>query len=95
MLFRSTLVASNIRDTAGNRIDLPGNTFTFTSSEECVVLEFTRIVSRSGAVTVEWTGGGTLQIAPSVFGPWQDVPRASSPHKFEPAARQQFMRLRK
>lgn len=90
-----TLVASNVRDTAGNRIDVPGNAFTFTSSEECVTLEFTRIVSRSGAVTVEWTGGGTLQVAPSVYGPWQDVPRASTPHKFEPAARQQFMRLRK
>ncbi len=90
-----TLVAQKIRDTRGNSIGEPGNAYTFTSSEECVTLEFTRIVSRSGAVTVEWTGGGTLQIAPSAFGPWQDVPRASTPLKFEPTARQQYMRLRK
>lgn len=31
-----------------------------------------------GSMTLEWTGGGTLQAAPAVTGPWQDVPGASA-----------------
>jgi len=35
-----------------------------------------------GTVTVEWTGGGTLQSASNVLGPWSDIPGATSPFTF-------------
>jgi hypothetical protein len=40
-------------------------------------------VSDTGSITIEWTGGGTLQAAPSLTGPWQDV-SATSPYTFTP-----------
>ena len=32
-------------------------------------------------VVVTWPGGGTLQSAPTVLGPWADIPIAISPYK--------------
>jgi hypothetical protein len=32
-------------------------------------------------VVVTWPGGGTLQSAPTVLGPWADIPAAISPYK--------------
>jgi hypothetical protein len=39
-----------------------------------------------GSITLEWTGGGTLQAAASITGPWQGVPGAASPYKVTPTA---------
>jgi hypothetical protein len=38
-----------------------------------------------GSVTVTWKGGGTLQAATAVTGPWEDVVGATSPYTFSPA----------
>ncbi|MBX3746649.1 MAG: hypothetical protein KF833_15175 [Verrucomicrobiae bacterium] len=46
-----------------------------------------------GSVTVEWTGGGTLQAAPAVTGPWTNVPEASSPHTVTAASGMSFLRI--
>jgi len=48
-----------------------------------------------GTVTLEWTGGGALEAAPSVTGPWSAVSGASSPYKFSPSQAQLFGRIKK
>jgi len=58
--------------------------------------KITRIVENAdGTITVEWTGGGTLQAATSIVGPWQDVTGASSPYTFTPEAPIMFGRIRR
>jgi hypothetical protein len=60
--------------------------------------EFTRMVlNPNGTVTIEWTGGGTLQAGPSITGPWSDVAGATSPFTLtpDPAVGQLFGRIRK
>ncbi|MBK9140451.1 MAG: hypothetical protein IPM17_17110 [Verrucomicrobia bacterium] len=58
--------------------------------------QFTSIrQNANGTITIEWTGGGTLQAAPAVTGPWQDVPGATSPFTFTPDQPAQFGRIRK
>jgi hypothetical protein len=47
-----------------------------------------------GSITIEWTGGGTLQAAPAVTGPWTDVPGAASPYTFTPSQAILFGRIR-
>jgi len=49
----------------------------------------------NGTITVEWSGGGTLQAAPTVTGPWLDVTGATSPYVVTPDQPQTFARLRK
>ncbi len=51
--------------------------------------------NENGTITVEWTGGGVLQAAPSVTGPWQDVPGATSPYTFTPSEAMLFGRIRR
>lgn len=46
-------------------------------------------------ITIEWSGGGTLQAAPSVTGPWVDVTGATSPFTFTPTEQMQFGRIRR
>lgn len=95
---RYTLVASNIRALAdGSLIAPPGDSYTFWSSaKDCEVLRFTKVArNRDGTITLEWSGVGTLQIAPTVFGRWQDVSNATSPHMLKPSERQLFVRLRR
>ncbi|MBL9136391.1 MAG: hypothetical protein JNK85_11010 [Verrucomicrobiales bacterium] len=48
----------------------------------------------NGSITITWTGGGTLQAAPAVTGPWQDVAGATSPYTFTPTAQMLFGRLK-
>jgi len=45
----------------------------------------------NGSITITWTGGGTLQSAASVTGPWQDVAGATSPFTLTPAAGQNIL----
>ncbi len=48
-----------------------------------------------GTVTLEWTGGGTLQTAPSVLGPWSDVAGAAPPYTAWPTGAMLFARTRR
>lgn len=51
-----------------------------------VAPKFTLITRNAdGTVTVSWKGGGTLQSAADINGPWQDVPGATSPYTLNPA----------
>lgn len=47
----------------------------------------------NGQVNVSWTGGGTLQSAASVSGPWTAVSNPTNPFKVTPSGGQQFYRL--
>lgn len=57
--------------------------------------KFTKIAKNAdGSITLEWSGGGALEAAGSITGPWQAVPGATSPYKLTPTAAQQFGRIR-
>jgi hypothetical protein len=53
------------------------------------------VKNADGSLTITWTGGGTLQAAPAVTGPWQDVTGATSPYKLTPSAAMLYGRIRK
>ncbi len=48
----------------------------------------------NGSITVHWTGGGTLQSAPGVTGPWTDIPGAASPAVLTATGSQIYGRVR-
>ena len=57
--------------------------------------EFTSIQKNAnGSVTIEWIGGGTLQAAPTLTGPWENVAGATSPYTFTPDQASLFGRIR-
>ena len=57
---------------------------------------FTSIAKKpDGSITIEWTGGGTLQAGATVTGPWQDVAGATSPYNFKPTLAALFGRIKK
>jgi len=57
--------------------------------------EFSSVVKNTdGTITATWTGGGTLQAATVVTGPYVDVPGAASPYTFTPTAPAMFSRIR-
>ncbi len=41
-------------------------------------------LNANGTFTLEWTGGGTLQAAPTITGPWAPIAGATSPFTFTP-----------
>ncbi len=47
-----------------------------------------------GSITIEWTGGGTLQAGTAVTGPWQDVAGGTSPYTFKPTTAALFGRIK-
>ncbi len=53
------------------------------------------VKNANGTITVTWSGGGTLQAAPTVLGPWQDVTGATSPYTFTPSEQMLFGRIRR
>lgn len=53
------------------------------------------VKNTNGSVTLTWTGGGTLQTATAVTGPWSDVPGATSPYTFTPPQAVVFGRIRR
>jgi ribosomal protein L31 len=55
---------------------------------------FTAISQSGGMVTFEWSGGGSLERADSVSGPWTAVPNASSPFTTPASGASGFFRLR-
>jgi hypothetical protein len=57
--------------------------------------KFTAITKNSdGSITIQWTGGGTLQTASAVTGPWQDVTGATSPYNLKTTSALSFERLK-
>jgi len=50
--------------------------------------------NRDGTITIRWSGGGTLEAAAAVNGPWQDVTGATSPYTFTPTGAMLFARIR-
>ena len=61
------------------------------SSEPAKFTGITR--NANGSLTITWTGGGKLQAAPSLSGPWTDVGGAASPFTVTPSADAQFARI--
>ena len=51
--------------------------------------------SADGKIIVTWEGGGTLQAAGSITGPWQDVTGATSPYTLTPSSNMMFGRIKK
>ena len=41
-------------------------------------------LNANGTLTLEWTGGGVLQAAPTINGPWAPIAGATSPFTFTP-----------
>jgi len=52
------------------------------------------VKNANGSITITWEGGGTLQAAESVLGPWQDV-TSSSPYTVTPTQNILFGRIKK
>jgi hypothetical protein len=50
-------------------------------------------LNADGSLNITWTGGGTLQSAPSVNGPWSDVTGATSPATVQTSGAMQFFRV--
>lgn len=50
-------------------------------------------LNTDGTITVVWEGDATLQAAPTVLGPWEDVTGATSPYTFTPEGPALFGRL--
>lgn len=69
----------------------------FVPYQETAPPQFTSIkVNANGSITVEWTGGGTLQATTSLTEPnWQDVPGATSPFTFTPTEKMLFGRIKR
>lgn len=66
--------------------------FTLAPTERPMITGITR--NTDGSLTITWTGGGTLQAAPTVSGSWEDVTGATSPFTFTPTAAALFGRIR-
>jgi len=58
-------------------------------------MEFTGVTKNAdGSITIEWTGGGTLQVTTDIgSGVWQSVDGATSPYTFTPTAAAMFGRI--
>jgi hypothetical protein len=54
-------------------------------------------VQSDGTVRIRWPGGGTLQAAPHILGPWNDVSGAASPFDWRPpvGAQAGFLRVKR
>ncbi|MCB1127169.1 MAG: immunoglobulin domain-containing protein, partial [Verrucomicrobiae bacterium] len=57
--------------------------------------EFTGITRDGATITLEWTGGGTLESAPAVTGPWSEVTGATSPHAATNCGSAGFFRVKR
>jgi hypothetical protein len=78
----------------GPEIDLGGGetTATYTSANDS--LGWLSIDRAASGLSISWIGGGTLQSAPDLVGPWTNLVNASNPFPAKPAAARQFFRLR-
>ena len=91
-------------------VTLPGGTVTLRASIDSGDFDYFKLVpstatprpvitsivkNADGSITITWTGGGSLEAALSLDGPWQTVPGATSPFTFSPGAPAQFGRIRR
>jgi hypothetical protein len=67
----------------------------FVPATSTAVVKIDGIVKNAdGTITITWTGGGTLEAAAAVTGPWQDVTGATSPYTFTPTSVMLYGRIR-
>lgn len=107
---KASLIINNVQAVnAGNySVKVTGGTGAAVTSPDAILtvgggetLEFTGAkLNADGTITVTWTGGGTLQVAPAVpakESDWADVTGATSPYTFTPQAgvKTLFARLKK
>ena len=52
------------------------------------------VINTDGTITVTWTGGGVLEAAPTVTGPWTAIEGATSPFTFPVEQQMLFGRIR-
>jgi hypothetical protein len=77
-------------------VELLGNGFGGAVAGPVVPPNITGIVKNTdGTITLTWTGGGTLEAATSVSGPYAPVAGATSPYTFTPTASALFGRIKK
>jgi hypothetical protein len=62
--------------------------------QAAVPISFQPPVLQGGQLRLEWVGGGTLQTATNVLGPWSDVSGAVSPYLTPPTNSEQFFRVK-
>ena len=94
----NTVAAITLSGTRTLRFDAGNGDFDFLlfapATTVAVQPKFTSIKANAdGSITVSWTGGGTLQAAPTVKGPWQAVTGATSPYTFTPTSSMLFGRI--
>jgi hypothetical protein len=64
------------------------------SFDPVIQTDITMTVTLAGGnVAVSWVGGGTLQQADAVVGPWSPVPAATSPYTVAPSGNGKFFRV--
>ena len=80
----------------GNPNRAPINAVQIVPSTEGPQVRITSIVNNGdGTLTVTWEGGGVLEAAPSITGPWGEIEGATSPFTFEATESMLFGRIRK
>jgi hypothetical protein len=63
--------------------------------EQVVQLQFQPPTVSGGQITLNWTGSGALESAPTITGPWTEIPAATTPYSEAVVAGQnRFYRLR-
>jgi len=95
----NTLAAITLSGTKTLRFNAGNGDFDFILFAPASTVEkpqFTSIKANAdGTLTITWTGGGTLEAAPAVTGPWTDVSGAASPYTFTPTSSMLFGRIKK
>jgi hypothetical protein len=67
-----------------------------TAGYNLTALRVTRFVRNpDGTFTIEWVGGGTLQISESLTDGWHDVRGAASPYTFPSSVPRLLLRIRR
>jgi len=91
-----TSQGSGIYDLTDDGAKLFLNAVNYMAQAAVTAPKFTSITrGADGKITVTWDGGGTLQAAPTILGPWQDVPGSTSPYVLTPDASITFGRIKK
>ncbi len=70
-------------------------TFNITVQPPTCVLTIELLVAGPPEVRLTWDCAGTLECAPAVDGPWEDLPAATSPHAMPVASGNKFFRIRR
>jgi hypothetical protein len=91
-----TSQAAGIYDLTSDGARLFLNAVQYMAKAPVAEIKFSGIaLGADGKITLTWEGGGTLQAAESVTGPWQDVPGATSPYVLTPSSTMMFGRIKK